>query len=216
MSLTLHLHPLSSFCWKALIAFYEADVAFEPCIIDFGDPTSREAFLRLSPLGQMPVLRDEARDLTLPESSIVIEHLAITYPAARSLVPTEPAAALRCRLWDRVFDLHIHQHMQKIVGDRIRPPGAVDPFGVEHARARLRTGYRFVDDQLGAGPWAMGETFTLADCAAAPALYYGARVEPFGESFPRTSAYLERLLARPSVARAIAEAQPYFHMYPET
>jgi len=212
MTLTLYYHPLSSYCWKALVALYEAAVPFRAQLVDLGNTREREALCKLWPPGRFPVLHDG--DLVVPESSILIEHLAQRHAAARSLVPVDPDAALRVRARDRLFDLDIHVPMQKIVGDRIRPVDQRDPFGVAAARRQLRTGYAVVEEILASNAWACGDTFTLADCAAAPALWYGDRVEPLGDMFPRTRAYLARLRARPSFARVLAEAEPYLSMFP--
>ncbi len=216
MSLTLHLHPLSSFCWKALIAFYENDTPFTPHIIaDLGNPTERAALQKLWPIGKIPVLRDDARDQTVPESSVIIEYLDRHYPGDTKFVSSDADLAWQTRLRDRFYDLYVHLPMQKIIGDRLRPPGKKDPHGVEEARAQLRTSYAMIDRQMANGGWAMGEMFSLADCAAAPPLFYGNMLEPFGAAHNNVAAYLERLKARPSVARAMREAEPYFHMVPK-
>lgn len=214
MTLSLHFHPLSSFCHKALIAFYENDVAFESVFVDFGDEGSRAAFLALWPMGKMPVLHDAARDRTVPESSIIIEYLAQHYPGPVELAPADPDLARQVRLHDRFFDNYVQHPMQKIVGDRLRPPGQTDPHGVEAARATLATAYDMIEQHMAGRTWVMGESFTQADCAAAPALYYAERVAPFTATHPNTAAYYKRLLARPSYARVLKEAEPYLHMFP--
>ncbi|NLS72477.1 glutathione S-transferase family protein [Bradyrhizobium brasilense] len=218
MSLTLHYHPLSSFCWKALIALYENGTPFTPNMVNLGDPAERAALLALSPIGRFPVLRDETRDETVPESSIVIEYLDRHYPGAVRLIPEDPDLALQIRLRDRFLDLYVHLPMQKVVGDRLRPADSKDPHGVAEARAQLRTSYAILDQQLDVqrarGGWMMGEHFSLADCAAAPTMFYGNKVEPFGDGHRHLAAYLERLMARPSFARVLREAEPYFGMFP--
>ncbi|MGY4229266.1 glutathione S-transferase [Bradyrhizobium sp. USDA 4503] len=218
MSLTLHYHPLSSFCWKALIALYENGTPFTPNMVNLGDPAERAALLALSPIGRFPVLRDETRDETVPESSIVIEYLDRHYPGAVRLIPEDPDLALQIRLRDRFLDLYVHLPMQKVVGDRLRPADSKDPHGVAEARAQLRTSYAILDQQLdprrARGGWMMGEHFSLADCAAAPTMFYGNKVEPFGDGHRHLAAYLERLMARPSFARVLREAEPYFGMFP--
>lgn len=214
MSLTLHFHPLSSYCWKALIGLYELDVPFEKHLVDLSDPAARAAFARLWPLAKFPVLRDDARDRTVPESTIILEYLDRSSTGARRLIPADPERALECRLRDRLYDLYVHHPMQRIVGDRIRPEGQRDPFGVDQARAQLETAYALADEQLRAGPWAMGADFTLADCAAMPALFYANKVAPFAERWRHLGAYLERLKERPSVARVLREAEPYMKMFP--
>jgi glutathione S-transferase len=215
MSLTLHFHPLSSYCWKALIALYETGVPFTPQLVDLTDPAERAALLRLWPIGKFPVLRDEARDQTVPEASVIVEYLATHYPGRTQLLPADPDDARRVRLMDRIFDLHLHDQMQRVVADRLRPPADRDPTGVTQARAAMRTTYDYLEQQLAGGAFACGETFTLADCAAAPALYYGQKVEPYAASHPGLAAYLARLEARPSFARTLAEAEPYFAMFPQ-
>jgi glutathione S-transferase len=213
MSLTLYYHPLSSFCWKALVALYEAGVPFEPEIVDLGDPASRAAFLAVWPIGKFPVLRDDARGNTIAESSVIIEYLAQTCPTAAALIPADPDLAWQVRMRDQVIDNYIHVAMQRVVGDRLRPEGQRDPFGVDQAKAQIRQGYDYLEPLMAGREWAVGEAFTLADCAAMPALFYADKAEPLA-GWPNLAAYLERLKARPSAARVLAEAEPYFHMFP--
>jgi glutathione S-transferase len=214
MSLTMHLHPLASFCWKPLIALYENGTPFDAVIVDLGNERSRAAFLKLSPAGKMPVLRDEALNQTVPESTIVIEYLAAHYPGSVELIPADVDLALRVRLADRFYDFYVQEPMQKIVTDRLRPAGKTDPFGVEQARAQLRGSYAIIEKEMQSRIWAVGEAFTMADCAAAPALFYANKVEPFGDANSAVRRYHDRLLERPSVARVIEEAQPYFKFFP--
>lgn len=213
MTLKLYYHPLSSFCWKVLVALYENGTPFEPVLVDLGDPESRGNFLKLWPIGKFPVIEDTTRDGMVPESSIVIEYLDTHYPGPAALIPKDPDSARQMRLRDRFFDLYVHQPMQQIVGDRLRPPGAKDPFGVERARAQLRTALTLVEIDVG-DAWIMGGDFTMADCAASPALHYADKVMPIAPDFPKTIAYLERLRARPSFARVLREAEPYANMFP--
>ena len=215
MSLTLHYHPLSSFCWKALVALYENDVAFAPKLVDLGNPAERAALLKLWGIGKFPVLQDEASGEIVPESSIIIEYLDRHYPGRTRFIPEDAGRALQTRLRDRFYDHYVHLPMQKIMGDRLRADGKKDSFGVEEARAQLRTSYAMIERQMTAGPWAMGDDFSLADCAAAPALFYGNMVVPFGEAEKNLGAYFERLKARPSFARVLKEAKPYFGMVPK-
>jgi glutathione S-transferase len=215
MSLTLHFHPLSSFCWKALIALYENDTPFTPNLVNLGDEAERAALLKLWPVGKFPVLRDDARDQTIPESSIIIEYLDRYYPGRVRFIPTDPEPAWQTRLRDRFYDCYVHISAQKIVGDRLRPEAARDSHGVAEARERLRSCYDIIDRQMANSNWAMGEAFGLADCAALPALFYGDKVQPLGEQHGNAAAYLERLKARPSVARVLREAEPYFKMFPQ-
>ncbi len=212
MPLTLYYHPLSSFCWKVLIALYEADLRFERRLVNHGDPADRAAFEAVWPLAKFPVLRDNMRGKTIPESSIIIDYLARTEPTAAFLVPSDPDLAMQTRLIDRLVDGYIHVPFQQVVSERMRPDGQHDPFGVEQARGQIRSGYKLIAGMIG-GPWAMGETFTLADCAALPALFYADYSVPLAD-WPELVAYLGRLKARPSVARVLAEAEPFFQYFP--
>jgi glutathione S-transferase len=215
MSLRLYYHPLSSFCWKALIALYENATPFEPVLVDLMAQESRANFLRMWPIGKFPVLRDEARGVTVPETSIIIEYLQQHYPGRVSLIPIDSEQAREVRQRDRIFDLYVHQPMQKIVTDRLRPAGAGDGFGVEQARASLDTAYEMIDSEMRTRTWSAGDAFTMADCAAFPALFYANRVQPFGAARANLTRYLGRLQERASVARVVKEAQPYFHMVPQ-
>jgi glutathione S-transferase len=214
MSLKLYFHPLASFCHKALIALYENGTPFEPVIVDLMDEASSAAFRVVWPMAKMPVLRDEARDRTVAESTIVVEYLDAHYPGATRFMPADPDAAWQTRMWDRFFDGYVQQPMQKIVIDRLRPAGSSDAFGVEQARARLREAYTVLEAEIGAKTWMLGDAFTLADCSAAPALFYANTVEPFGATQQNLAAYLDRLMARPSFARVLEEAEPYFRFFP--
>jgi glutathione S-transferase len=214
MSLTLHFHPLASYCHKVLIALYENATPFTPNLVDLGSERERAALLKLWPIGKFPVLRDDARNQTLPESTVIIEYLDRHYPGGTQFLPADPDCALQTRLRDRFYDLYVHEPMQKIVGDRMRPDGKKDPHGVEEARARLRTAYGMIDQEMATRKWAMGEAFSLADCAAAPALFYANEVMPFGDTHRHVAAYFGRLKARPSCARVLKEAEPYFAMFP--
>jgi glutathione S-transferase len=213
-SLTLYLHPLASYCWKVLIALYENDTPFRPQLVDLSDPAARAALESLWPFARFPVLRDDARDLIVPESTIIIEYLARHRPGPVALLPAEPDAARDVRLADRFFDLYVHEPMQTIVGDRLRAPGLRDPHGVARARALLDVAYGMIERDMAARRWASGDLFTMADCAAAPALHYADRVHPLGARHPHAVAYLRRLEARPSFARVMAEAAPYAHLFP--
>jgi glutathione S-transferase len=215
MSLTLHFHPLASYCWKALIALYENDTPFTPNLVDLGNPAERAALVKLWGIGKFPVLRDDARNETVPESSIIVEYLDRNYRGQTRFIPDDAGRALQTRLRDRFYDLYVHLPMQKIMIDRLRPVDKTDPHGVEEARAQLRTSYAMIEQQMARGGWAMGDDFTLADCAAAPSLFYGNMAEPFGGMHTNLAAYLERLKARPSFVRVLKEAEPYFQMVPK-
>ncbi len=178
MSLKLYYHPLASFCHKALIALYEGGIAFESVVVDLADEKSSAAFRAVWPLAKMPVLRDEARNSTVVESTIIIEYLDAYYRGVTRFVPCDPERAWQTRMWDRFYDHYVQEPMQKIVTDRLRPAGNNDPHGVEQARAQLRRACEVIEPAMEAKTWAMGDDFTLADCAAAPALFYAERSHP--------------------------------------
>jgi glutathione S-transferase len=214
MTLTLHYHPFSSYCQKVLVALYEREVPFERNIVDLGDPAQKAALERLWPMGKFPVLRDEGRGVTVPESSLIIAYLDQVHPGPPPLVPADPHAAMQVHLWDRFFDHYVETPMQKAVADNFRPEGARDPQGVGDAKALLGKAYGTLDDALADGrTWAAGGEFTLADCGAGPALFYANIIEPFAGR-ANVEAYYDRLLARPSFARAVEEARPYRHFLP--
>jgi glutathione S-transferase len=215
MSLTFYFHPLASYCQKALIALYENGTPFTPQMVDLGNEAERAALLKLWPIGKFPVLRDAARDQTVPESSIIIEYLDRHYPGRTRFVPADADLAWQTRLRDRFYDLYVHEPMQKIVGDRLRPREKADSFGLEEARARLRTSYDMIEREMASRAWAMGDHFTLADCAACPSLFYANKVLPFGGTHKNVEAYFDRLKARPSYARVLEEAEPYLKLFPE-
>lgn len=214
MSLTLYYHPLSSFCHKVLIALYENETPFEARLVNLADEASSAEMLAFWPMGKFPVLRDEQRRQTVPETSIIIEYLGKHHPGPAPLLPADPELALEARLWDRFFDLYVNAPMQKIVADRLRPGGQQDPVGVEEAKRTLTRAYALAERQLQGRTWAIGDTFSMADCAAAPALFYADIILPFSASHPSTAAYFNRLVGRPSFARTLAEARPYFQMFP--
>lgn len=214
MSLILHYHPLASFCWKGLIALYENGTDFTPRLVDLGAADSRAAFAALWPLAKMPVLEDDTHDIVIPETSIIIDYLDRHHRGPVRFVPEDPDLAREVRLWDRIFDNYVQLPMQKIVGDRLRPEGQHDPFGVAEARILLATALGVVEAQMADRRWATGEDFSLADCAAAPALFYADKVMPLGPLYSNALALLERLKARPSFARVLVEAEPWFQYFP--
>lgn len=215
MSLTLLFHPLSSFCHKVLIALYENDTPFTPQTVNLMDEGERTAFRKLWPIGKFPVLRDDARGQVVPESSIVIEYLDQHYPGRTRFIPADSEFGRDVRLRDRFFDLYIHMPMQEIVGDRLRASDKKEPQRVAEARARIATALDMVEKDMASREWAAGDTFTLADCSAAPALFYANKVAPYAASHPHTAAYLDRLMQRPSYARTLKEAEPYMHFFPK-
>jgi glutathione S-transferase len=214
MTLKLYFHPLASYCHKVLIALYEHKIAFEPIIVDLGDEASSAELRALWPLAKFPVLRDEARNVTVAESTVIIEYLDAHRPGGTPFVPAAGDLAWQTRMWDRFYDQYVQEPMQKIVGDRLRPAGRNDSFGVEQATAQLNRSYAMLEMQVRPKSWAMGDSFTLVDCAAAPALFYANTIVPLGARHSNTRAYLDRLMARPSFARVLEEAQPYFDLFP--
>ncbi|MDP1841038.1 MAG: glutathione S-transferase family protein [Reyranella sp.] len=210
MALVLHAHPFSSYCQKVLIALYENDTPFTLRLL--ADADSFAELARLWPLRLMPVLTDG--DDVVREASIIVEHLSLHHPGPVRLIPSDPKAALEVRFLDRLFDNYVMTPMQKIVADVLRDPGERDPKGVADAKARLDASYEWLDGALKGRPWAAGEAFTLADCAAAPSLFYADWVHPIPERFGTLRAYRTRLLKRPSFARAVEEARPYRSFFP--
>ena len=210
MPLTLYYHPLSSYCHKVLVALYENDVAFEARTIDLGAEKDRAELGALWPLCKFPVLRDMERERNVPESSIIIEYLDRFAAVKHPLIPGDFNGALQVRLWDRIFDNHVHRHVQDIVLDKIL--GSKGDMAA--ARASIQTAYAMIDKQLESLPWAAGQTFSMADCAAAPALFYAHTLEAFPQQHVHLRAYFDKLMDRPSVQRVLAEARPYFAMYP--
>lgn len=213
MSLTLYFHPLSSFCHKVLIALYESGVPFTPHTVDLFNEIGE--YRKVWPLGKIPVLRDAAKDRTVPETSIIIEYLAQHYPGKAQLFPTDRDRCREMRLRDRFYDLYVNVPMQKVVTDRLRPEDKRDPYGVEEARTLLATSLGMIDADMASNRWAMGDEFTMADCAAAPALFYADMVMPFRKTHRNAMAYLDRLKQRPSYARVLKEAEPYLKFVPK-
>ncbi|EIM27314.1 glutathione S-transferase family protein [Microvirga lotononidis] len=209
MSLQLYAHPFSSYCQKVLIALYENDIAFEYRMLD-GGPANAE-WEALWPIKRFPVLVDGGR--AVMEATIIIEHLGLHHPGSVRLIPEDARAALDVRMMDRFFDNYVMTPMQKIVFDRIRPEADRDPAGVTDARKMLDAAYGWLDRAMAGRQWAHG-AFSMADCAAAPSLFYADWVHPIGRDHANVLAYRERLLARPSFARAVDEARPYRHFFP--
>jgi glutathione S-transferase len=210
MSLTLYYHPLSSFCHKVLIALYENNVAFERRIIDFVSEADRVELQAIWPFNKFPVIRDHARSRDVAESTVIIEYLDRYFAGERPLIPTEWEAAFEVRFWDRVFDNYVQRPMQQIVGARIKG----DHADLTNEHATLKTAYAMIDRHIASRVWVSGEHFSMADCAAAPALFYASTVQPFPEDCKSLRDYFERLVARSSVQRVIEEAKPYFSLYP--
>ena len=211
MTLQLYAHPFSSYCQKVLIALWADGTDFEYKMLDEQHPENMVELKRRWPFGQFPLLVDDGT--TLVETTPIIEHLAACHPGPNHWIP-DGEAGRRVRFLDRFFDLYVMNNMTKPVFDALCPEGSRDPFGVDKARANLLTAYDWLEANLGDGPWAVGDAFTLADCAAAPSLFYADWVEEIGPSRPRLAAYRARLLAHPTVARAVDEGRPYRYFFP--
>lgn len=212
MPLILHYHPLSSHCWKLLIALAENGTPFEPRIVNLGDPTDRAAFAALWPTAKIPLLVDG--DQVVPETSIQMEYLDHHHPGATRLLPADFDARLQVRLWDRLFDQYVMDPMQRYIAQLLRPPEARDAQAMAAHEAALGQAYDLIEARRGAHTWATGETFTMADCSAAPALFYATVIRPLPPEHGQLAAYHERLLARPSVRAAVQQARPWFRYYP--
>jgi glutathione S-transferase len=203
-ALTLYSHPLASYCWKALMALYEAGTPFRNELVE-GLPKTTPTLSAFWPIGKMPVLHDAARDQAVPETTIIVEYLQQHYPGAATLIPEQTALGLDVRLWDRFFDLYVHTPMQKLVTDRMRPDDRKDPAGASEAKAMLDTAFAMLEQRMATPTWVVGGDFTLADCSAMPALFYAEAVHPFSGSHPALAGYFDRLTARrgePSARRS--------------
>lgn len=211
MSLELFGHPFSSYTWKVLIPLWTDGTAFDFRNVDPAYTDNGAEFARIAPFGQFPLLRDNGR--VIAESTCIIEHLQAHHPSGSTWIP-KGENGLKVRFLDRVFDLRVMAEMQVPVSNAIRPEANRDPYGVERALGRLRAAYDWLEANLGEGPWAIGDRFTLADCAAAPALFYADWVEEIGAGRPRLTAYRARLLAHPVVARVVDQARPYRGYFP--
>ncbi|WGS50725.1 glutathione S-transferase family protein [Paraburkholderia sp. D15] len=212
MTLKLYAHPFSSYCQKVLTALYENGTPFDLRKLDHGDPPVMAEFAALWPIQRFPLLVDGER--TVLESSVIIEYLGLTHPGPVRLLPADPLAALEVRTMDRFFDNYISTPQQKIVFDSMREPAERDTRGVADARAMLDTAYGWLNGVMAEREWAAGEHFSLADCGAAPFLFYADWTHRIGDAFPHVRAYRKRLLARPSFARAVDEARPYRSYFP--
>lgn len=215
-ALTLHYHPLSSYCQKVLIAIDLLGIEVERQLLNLGDPAERAAHLALWPTGKMPLLVDKGRPI--PETSIIIEYLQ-RHPAnsGHTLIPHDHAAALDVRLWDRLFDLYVMTPMQALTADLLRLESDRDALSVTQAREGLSQAYAFIDrhlDDREGQTWVIGDTFSMADCAAAPALFYAVTYVPLAPQYVHLTAYFHRLMDHPAVAKTIDHARPYFKFYP--
>ena len=212
MSLQLFGHPFSSYTMKALIALYENETPFDFRILDQDHPENAAELARRWPVGRFPLLVDHGT--TVVETSAIIEHLAAFHPGPVPLIPADAKQAAPVRMLDRVFDSHVMGPVQTIVFDARRPEDVRDPYGVGQARTSLDTIYAWLDHALAGRRWASGDAFTLADAAAAPALFYADWVQPIAKDHATLKAYRARLLARPSFARCIDNARPYRRFFP--
>jgi glutathione S-transferase len=210
MSLTLYYHPLSPFCHKVLIALYENNTRFELRIIEFGNEADRAELQAIWPFNKSPVIRDAARQRDVAESSLIIEYLDRYFAGERALIPTDWEGAFEARFWDRVFDNYVQRPMQQIVSGRIK----ADRADLTNEHATLKTAYEMINRQMASRTWGSGEHFSMADRAAAPALFYASTLQPFPEDCNHLRDYFERLVTRPSFRRVLSEAQPYFSLYP--
>ena len=203
----LFYHPVSSYSQKALIAFYEKGAKFEPMLVNLMDPEGRAQYRQMNPLGKIPFLQIEEKDWAVPESSIIIEYIDRHCKGGTKLIPDDPDLARQVRYRDRFMDNYVNDQIQKIFFDGLRPEGKRDALGVEQARETLNAAFWLLDKHH-KGPWALGDTFSMADCAAAPPLFYARMVHPF-DAHKNVVAYFNRLAERPSVKRVFDEAQPF-------
>ena len=206
----LYAHPFSSYCQKVLVALYENQTPFEYRSLE--SPGAMEELAALWPMKRFPVLVDAGR--TVIEATSIIEYLDLHHPGPMRLIPVDADTALEVRMMDRVFDNYVSTPQQKVVFDRLRPEPARDPHGVAEARAMLATAYAWLDKVMASREWAAGDNFSLADCAAAPFLFYADWTERIDPAFTHVIDYRRRLLARPSFARAVEEARPFRSYFP--
>jgi len=212
MTIKFYGHPFSSYCMKALIAFYENDIPLEWRMLSPEHPDNGAEMAALWPIGKFPTIVDG--DTQVMEATSIIEYLAIAHPGPVNLIPGDLRAAVKVRMMDRIFDNYVMTPQGKCVFDAIRPPENRDPHGVADAKKMLETIYAWLDKEMAGHEWAVGNEFTLADCAAAPSLFYADWTHPIPEKFTTLIAYRKRLLARPSFARTVDEARPYRPFFP--
>jgi glutathione S-transferase len=211
VSLELYVHPFSSYSWKALIPIWADGTLFEYRKVGGDEPEATTRLAELWPFAKFPVLVDDGK--VIPEASCIIEHLQAHHPGPNVWIP-DGELGRRVRLLDRFFDLYVQGNMQPAVNHALRPEGMGDAYGAEQGRKNLRIAYDWLEANLPDDGWAAGETFTLADCAAAPALFYADWVEEIGDTRPKLRAYRARLLAHPQVSRAVEEARPFRPYFP--
>jgi glutathione S-transferase len=211
MSLQLYAHPFSSYCQKVLIALWADDTEFEYRMLEQEYPENFAELKRRWPFGKFPLLVDDGASVI--ETTPIIDHLQAHHPGPNRWIP-DGDLGLRVRFLDRFFDLYVMENMQRAGNDILRPEGSRDPYGAQQGRDNLHMAYDWLEANLGDGPWAVGDAFTLADCAAAPSLFYADWVEEIGPDRPKLAAYRARLLAHPIVARAVDEGRPYRPYFP--
>ena len=212
MPLALFAHPFSSYCQKAMIALYENETPFTLRLLDHNDPATLAEFAALWPVKRFPLLLDGERPIA--EATIIVEHLSLHYPGPVKLLPDAPDTLLEVRFVDRFFDNYVQTPQGKIVRDALHEGHERDPKGVADARAMLDTAYAWLEKRMAGREWAVADRFSLADCSAAPALFYADWTHPISDAFPNVRAYRNRLNARPSFARAIDEARSYRSLFP--
>ncbi len=212
MTIAFYGHPFSSYCMKALIALYENDIPFEWRMLSPDHPENGAKMAAMWPIQRFPVLVDGDRQVM--EATAIIEYLAAYRPGPVKLIPADPKAAVEVRMMDRIFDNYVMTPQGKCVFDFIRKPENRDAQGVADAKAMLETIYAWLDTKMAGHDWAVGNDFTLADCAAGPSLFYADWTHAIPEKFTTLIAYRKRLLARPSFARAVDEARPFRPFFP--
>ncbi|TYB86776.1 glutathione S-transferase family protein [Oceaniovalibus sp. ACAM 378] len=209
--LELYAHPFSSYSQKVLTALYEYHLDFDFRMLSPDQPANMAALAAVWPFRKFPVLIDNGTPLR--EATIIVEHLTLHHAAGAPLIPADATAALDVRFMDRFFDIYIATPQQRIIYNALRPEGQRDPLGDDEARAGLDTAYAWLDGRMAGLEWACGD-FSLADCSAAPQLFYADWTHPIGDRFPNVTAYRQRLLARPSFARCVEEARPHRPLFP--
>ena len=212
MTIALYGHPFSSYTQKALIDFYENGLPFEFKMIGPEAPENFDCLRRAWSLAKFPMVEEGGTNVF--ESTSIIEYLDVKHPGSVRLIPDDKDAAIEARMLDRVFDNYVMTPMNAIVRDALRAPEDRQASSVTEARSQLEAIYGWLDQRMASRTWAIGDAFTLADCAAAPSLFYADWAHPFPPALVHLRSYRQRLLARPSYDRANNEARPYRHYFP--